>query len=177
MATFESSKKMSDIQEPQLLPEDWYLVRIVKAPKEVPNNARKKGANVEDGGGVNWQVSLRIQHENPDYHGRSLMISLPIPCEDTYPEDAEDYAGEIIEEHVFNNVSGRTIYDEKYERLGHWCAAFSGYAYEEFLDEKSLELNQGAEAMIYVSQGPSFRDPDTIVNNIDIFNSVPMKAE
>lgn len=171
MPTFESSKKVSEIQEAKLLPEDWYLTRIVKDPKEVPNNARKKGSEVVDGGGINWQITMRVQHDNPDYHGRPLLVSLPVPCED------KDEDGKVIEETMINQVSGRTVYDEKYERLAQWCAAFAGFDFDSMGDETSLELSQGSEAMIYVNQGPDFRDPNKITNSIDIFNSVPMKAE
>ena len=178
MATFTSAKKLNEIQEVELLPEDWYLVRIVKEPRTVPNNHKKAGKPVEDGGGMNWQISLRVQHEKPEWHGRPLMISLPLPSADVYSEDHDEpeEVGRIIEECMINTVSGRTIYDEKLERIGRWAAAFAGYDYNEMGDEVNLELSQGQEAMIYVGQGPSFRDPDKIVNEIDIFNSVPMKV-
>jgi len=171
MPTFESSKKISEISEPKLLPEDWYLVRAAKDPKEVPNNARKAGKEVVDGGGVNWQMTLRVQHDNPEYHGRPLMVSLPVPCNDLDEDE------KVIEETMINQVSGRTVFDEKFERLGRWCAAFGGFDYDSMGDETRLEISQGDEAMIYVSQGPDFRDPNRISNSIDIFNSVPMKAE
>ncbi len=164
MATFSFNKKVGEIEKRELLPDDWYLVRIVKEPKVMPNAKKRNGLSEADGAGDNIVVSLRVQSHNPKYNGRPFTKWLPTPK----PSDSEN----------INEFSGLTVEDEKLTRISQWAAAFGGVQVDDLSKKKNLDLDAGTEAQVYIIQQLDGREghEDDMVNSID-FNQPPRPAE
>lgn len=172
-------KAFDEITEATLLDEDWYDMRLVKAPIISPNGALKeymkensssaKDINElyevasqaaeyqNDNGqyaGLNWVLNLRVEHEDPLIRGRSFKVYLGIPI----PEDA-------------NRVTplGQTVEDSKMEKIKDHLDAFKSGQLDGASDE--AELIPGDMARFYVVQRDNERF-GRIENTIDI-NSKP----
>jgi len=160
MATFKFNKPVGDIEQPQLLPDDWYVVRLVKEPKAMPNSKKKNGLSEAEGAGDNIVLNLRVQNDNPKWHGRPFTKWLGIPSE--------------ADEGTTNEWTGMKKSDEKLERIAQWAAAFAGKEITSLAKNKNLEFNSGSECLVYITQEVDGREghEDEITNSID-FNSVP----
>ena len=163
MATFEFDKKMGDIEKAELLPDDWYVLRLVKEPnpKPSPNTKKKEGRSEEDGAGDNIILHFRVQHDNPKYHGRPFTKWLGVPNE--------------YDKTHFSNFSGQKLEDEKQERIAAWAAALAGKDVKSLANSKKANFNQGDECSVFICQEKDRRDgheDDDAKNAID-FNSVP----
>ena len=132
MPTFQLTKKISDIVEPVLLPDDWYTLRIVKQPQTKENAALREGGANAPGAGEQIVVNTRVQSETPDQHGRPFTLFLPLPNEND--------EGEFT-------ARGQTKTDFKIDWIGQVASAFNGYEVES--DEVDFEMGQ--EAQFYVN--------------------------
>lgn len=117
-------KKVDDVSEAKLLPEDWYRVFVVEEPREMDNRA---------GTGKNWVISLRTQgNTEPEHNGFRLPVFLPLPAEG----DAEEYN------------QGQSLEDQKIERILKWIHAFDGT-----VDGENVDIEEASEAYVYIIQG------------------------
>lgn len=153
MPTFKLTKNISDIVEPELIPEDWYTMKITKEPKFQDNKKKKDGGPDAEGAAVNLVLVLRVQHEDPMIHGRGFTKYLRWP-------EAKD-ANEIL-------GSGQTMEDFLTESIGQVASAFFGMEVE--ADEVEFEVGQ--EASFYVISEIDNRDGVTLRNALDI-NQAP----
>ena len=162
MATFEFNKKIGDIEKAELLPEDWYTLRLVKEPKNpVPNTKKKNGLSEAEGAGDNIVLNFRVQSDNPKYHGRPFTKWLGVPNN--------------TDEETFSQFTGQRKSDEKLERIALWAAALAGKEIKALGASKKLSFNQGDECLVYICQESDTREgheDDPPKNAID-FNSVP----
>jgi hypothetical protein len=160
MTEFEFGKGADDIQQPELLPEDWYLLRIVKPPKLMPNAKKKNNMSEEDGARDNIVINLRVVHENPAWSGRPLTKWLPVP--------------NSTDDTRFDEFTGMKLDDKLLDTVFKWDAAFNGGAQAE---EGKANFEPGSEAFVYVVQQFDGREgrEEELVNSIDM-NSFP-KAE
>lgn len=154
MATFESNKSYDDIQQAELLPDDWYVVKIVKQPKLVPNNKKKAGVSEEDGARDNIVINMRVVHENPLWNGRAFTKWLPHP--NTSDGDRPDYL-----------QTGMTMEDSLLDTQRKWAKAFGG---EGAVDGNKISFEPGSEAMIYIEQSFDGREgrEEELINNIPL---------
>ena len=161
MATFDFEKKVGDIEKAELLPDDWYVVRLVKEPKVLPNSKKKNGQTEEDGAGDNLVLALRVQSDNPKWHGRPFTKWLGVP--------------NATDEKTMNEFSGMKKADEKLERIALWAAAFAGKDIKALAKSSKLSFSAGDECLVYINQEIDSREgheDDDPRNGID-FNSVP----
>lgn len=148
MSTFEFSKDVDDIEEPLLLPEDWYTVQIFKEPEILPNNKMKVDPE-QEGAGHNLVVKLKTTDQEPEFNGRVLTVWLPWPG----PNDEEIYTGK-----------GQKQSDAKMERVVEFALAFGGE-----VDGKKISLATGLEGSCYIVQGLDQAGKD-VINSIDTFS-------
>ncbi|MCW4027943.1 MAG: hypothetical protein NWE76_10740 [Candidatus Bathyarchaeota archaeon] len=165
MATFEMDHAVQDMEKATLLPGDWYVCRIMKEPKVVPNNKKKAGLSPEEGAGENLRLFVRVQSEERKFHGRAFTLNIPWPGE----EDKEE----------FDAFSGVNMYDVKYDRLRNWSAAFKGKK-PDAIKGKKLSFDPGDEALLYIDDTEyDWRDghEEDLINSIDVFRMIPRPAE
>jgi hypothetical protein len=162
MTTFNFGKGADDIQQAELLPDDWYRLRIVKPPMLVPNKKKKANMSEEDGARDNIVINFRVTHDNPAWSGRPFTKWLPVPNE-TDSERFDDFTGMKMDEKLLDVV---------YK----WAAAFNeGKGFE----EKQVDFEPGSEALVYIitqldnREGHENDDP---TNGIDM-NGIPKVIE
>lgn len=144
------SKKVDDIEEPILLPEEWYSFELIQNPEIKPNAAMNSDPEGEKAG-HNWVVTLRtIECEDPSFNGRRFVLFFGIPKE----ADNENYTND-----------GQKIYDAKMKNIVEFASAFGGDVMED-----TVELHAGAKGMCYVLQG-LHRTSGEPENSIDIFQA------
>lgn len=161
MTTFKFKKAMENIEEPELLDEGWYKVRITEDPKLLPNNKAKEllgdeatfeqveMANADDQTiGMNMVCKVEVVSAFPDENGRKLTIYIP------YPMDADDKR--------YDN-RGMIVADAKQERIAKLATAIHG----EVLGDE-LDINQGNEFQAFVDQGLN-KKTKLPSNSIDLF--------
>lgn len=145
MAIIQLPKQVGDIQEAQLLKEDYYTMRIVDEPEIKPNaqlRAKEEGKPYsEEKCGHNLVLKLRIEHEDPMIHGRMFTKWLPLP--------GENDADRIVPS------TGQSVLDSKLETLRKYAEAFSGQVIDESSDQLSFETGQ--RAALFVSTGENFQ--------------------
>jgi hypothetical protein len=156
MATFQVGIGKDDIQQGQLMPEDWYTMEIVREPYEDKNNAWKEAGAalpIEEAGrinpkaGKNIVINLRVVSDVPEFSGRPFTKWLSLPS----PLDEGQY---------MNN--GQPKPDWKAEIIYKWADAFGGA-----IEGASASLTKGQKALVYVVQGKD-RDGETDVNEISM---------
>jgi hypothetical protein len=142
MATFVMPKSVDDVQEGELLPEDWYVCRISKEPTLEKNKALvalEKG-EIQPGDpkaekvGHNIVIQVRTVSDIPEHNGRMFTIWLPTPSDG----DDNRYDGR-----------GQTYLDSKLARIGEFASAFAGGASVEGSD---VDFYEGQMAQLYVIQ-------------------------
>jgi len=156
MPTFELTKRVDEIQEPELLPEDWYLLRITREPRKEPNKAKREGGPDAEGAGDNLVLDMRVQHEDPAKNGRPFTKYLRWPQEG----DDEEFIG------------GQTKEDFLTQQIAQVASAFVGYDVE----ADQVEFEAGMEAQFYIVQGVDNRDGVTPRNEISM-NIPPKEAD
>lgn len=127
-------KNIEDIQEPEVLPEDYYKLRLIEEPEVAPNKKKQEGGETAPGAGNNLIMSMRVVSDNPEQNGRPFKkwIGLPTTADKT----------DVMK-------SGMTREDSKLKMLGRIQAGFTGVAPEG--DE--INLQAGMEAWCYITQG------------------------
>ena len=140
MATFKFKKPISKIEQPELLPKDWYSFRISTKP-EVQENSKKTGENL-------FQRLRVVMPDDEMFDGRELPLWLAMPTD----ADEENY-----------DSKGKKIADAKMERIVQFVEASGGTA-----EEDEFDLSQGAMVGCYVIQALDQAGHD-MENKIDIF--------
>lgn len=146
MATFGFEKEVDDIEEPKLLPMDWYVHSVAKEPRVLPNGVVRevlgdkpeKSALVEllkenPKAGLTLFVDCTIVSEDEDFNGRESTLMLP------YPSTAD------LDRR--SPRSGMKVYDEKMERIVGLCEAAGSEG-----DGESIDLAVGQEFQALVKQ-------------------------
>ena len=141
MTTFEFKKPISEIEDPELLPKDWYRMRISTKP-EIQENSKKTGEN----------LFLRLKTVMPDdeiFNGRELPLWLSMPTD----EDEEKFTNK-----------GMKVSDEKMKRIVQFAEASGG-----IVDEDTFDIAEGATVFCYVTQRMDQGGME-LENGIDIFS-------
>jgi len=142
-------KKVDDISDPVLLPEEWYRCTVCEpAPISRVNNA---------GTGSNWIINLITQNNiDPEHNGYKLSAFLPMPTE----EDEKQFR------------DGQSEADAKASRLVEWTLGFGGSVTEADDGTTDLEIELGSEAMVYVLNRIDKRSGKNS-NSVGIFGEPP----
>lgn len=112
-ATLSFNKDVDDIEEPLLMPEEWYIFEVAKKPETRKNKAMEENPSSEKAG-HNWVVQLRsLVDEAPEFTGRIFNLNFPLPADG----DDEKYT-----------PRGMLVYDQKMERIANFCLSFQGTA-------------------------------------------------
>ena len=148
MATFSMGKDVGDIQEPELLPEDWYSFEIVEEPKHAPNKAMKDGGASAEKAGYNIVVSLKCLDETPEFLGRPFTVWLSLPTE---------------ADKTRRTPMGQTMEDSKIQRNSEFALAFGGE-----VEGENISLEKGLRGMLYVTQQMD-QSRQNFMNSINIF--------
>ena len=156
MTTLRFAKPIDGIEEPTLLPEDWYVLQVVKPPKVEDNDKKKKGLSYDQGAGQNLVISLRTISDIPEYSGRAFTLWLPYPSE----EDLTNYDG-----------GGMLKYDRKMERIAEFADKATGCSAE----GEEVTILPNAMIGIYITQGLD-QQGQKLINNLDWFQGF-MRAE
>lgn len=149
MARFSMGKSVDDVQEPVLLPEDWYTMIITKEPEMAPNKKMRDGGADAEGAGHNIVLEMQVISDVSEFSGRQFRYWLSLPTS----ADSEKFTQD-----------GRTIEDFKVAKIVEVVSAFGG-----MVDGADIELENGMQAQFYVLQEASERGPR---NSIDI-NTAP----
>jgi len=140
MPTFKFKKPISEIEEPQLLPEGWTKVRISSKPEIQPNR---------DQTGENLVVQLRtIADDVPENDNRMLTIWLSMPTE----ADENEFTGR-----------GQRKSDAKMQNIVNFVEAFGG----DVGDDEVL-LDEGMMGQVYVEQRIN-QNSGEVENSVNIF--------
>jgi hypothetical protein len=141
MTTFKFNKPISEIEDPELLPKDWYRMRISTKP-EIQENAKKTGENL-------FMRLKVVMPEDEMFDGRELPLWLSMPT----AEDEENY-----------DNKGVKIADAKMKRIVQFAEASGGVA-----DEDEFDIQEGATVFCYVGKQLD-RSGLEMENSIDIFS-------
>lgn len=126
-------KDIADIQEPEVLPEDYYKLRLIEEPEIAPNKKKAAGGENAPGAGDNLVMSMRVVSDNPEHNGRPFRKWIGLPTE----TDKTDVMR-----------SGMTREDSKLKMLARIQHGFSGIQPEG--DE--IVIQSGQEAWCYITQ-------------------------
>jgi len=141
MTTFKFNKPISEIENPELLPKDWYRCRVSTKP-EIQENSKKTGNN----------LFMRLKTVMPDdemFNGRELPLWLSMPTD--------------ADEEVFT-TKGMKVSDEKMKRIVQFAEASGGVA-----DEDEFDIQEGATVFCYIMQRMD-QGGRELENAIDIFS-------
>ena len=156
MPTFQVGINKEDIQQPSLLPEDWYSMEISKDPTESKNNAWKEaGENlpIEQAGKINRKagknivVHLKVISDFPEFSGRTFTKWLSLPS--------------VLDEGEYMN-NGQPKADWKADIIFKWVEAFGGA-----IAGGEASLGAGQRAQVYLVVGKD-RDGEKDVNEISM---------
>jgi len=160
MATFGFKKSVDDIEEPELLSEDWYAFEIAKEPEILMNRALAaevgEGASDDeidqalrenDKCGYNLVVSLMCISDDPLANGRRFKLYIPYPSD--YDEDRYDGIGQ-------------KVYDAKLQRIAEFAEAFQGD-----VDGGEITMLPGGKGQAYVIVQEGQRGQ---MNSVDLFS-------
>jgi len=157
MPTFDLGMEVDDLQEAQLLPVDWYTLKIVadkegNPPYREANKAMKEDPQDEKAG-YNLVINLRVEEPDiPEFDNRPFRIWLPLPS----ANDEGKYT-----------PMGQLMADSKAERIFDFAKAFSGKE----ADGSLVSLNVGMKAQLYITQEISAMGSmkGQLINSIDTF--------
>uniref|UniRef100_A0A6M3JM72 Uncharacterized protein n=1 Tax=viral metagenome TaxID=1070528 RepID=A0A6M3JM72_9ZZZZ len=164
--TFGFNKGVDDIEEPILLPEEWYDMEICDEPRLSPNKAlfdlvgqdatleETETALVADPkAGINLVLNMEVDSSDDAFNGRKMKVWLPYPS----PIDAERF-----------DHRGQKLYDAKMQRCVELTEAFGGDVSENENGETEITLTKGLRGQCYVIQQRS-QSGEELVNSIDTF--------
>jgi len=150
MTTFSFKKPIEDIEEPTLLPEDWYAFRIEGKGMSVQDNqAKKDGKSEEEGAGSTFAGFLSVTNDVPENNGRQLPLWLSWPSDEDENRRTRD---------------GMKVYDAKMKRIVEFVEAFRGD-----VDGADVSVDSGAIGSAYVIQKMNRAGTD-LENAIDIYS-------
>lgn len=159
MATFEIGIGKEDIQEAQLMPEDWYLWELTRDPYEGKNAAWKEvGENLSfddayalnEKAGKNIILNGKIISDVPEFNGRTFTKWLSLPNK--------------FDEGLWMN-NGQPKGDWKAEQIYLWLEALQGEA-----EGTKVNFVKGQKCYVYIEQGPDQSGENTI-NQIGMNNA------
>ena len=163
-------KQMKDIESTVLLDPEWYLLRVVREPTLEPNRKKRDELSYDEGAGYNLVLRLRTVTDDPSTNGRSFTKWIPWPVNgDAEPLSEDDGDGDAV---AFDEYRGKPKVDAKLENLRDYTAIMKGIGVE---DVAEIDIAVGDEAYFLVVQQPSFRDPETMENSLDM-NAMPKPA-
>jgi len=166
MGTFSFKKSIADVEDPVLLPEDWYDFEIYKEPEIRPNYSLSQEINEDTpleeieklmagNEKLGYNLVVYLESESPDdvYNGRKMKANLP------WPSDADEELYDAI---------GQKVYDAKMQRIEKFADAFVGS-----FEDKELTLMVGAKGAAYVTVTPGGTIPgrEEDSNNIDVYRA------
>lgn len=151
MAVFEQGKNVTDIQEGELLPEDWTIMEILDEPKRMENKVMKAAGADADKAGYNIVLRLGVHMPDlPEFHHREFTIWLSEPA--------------VGDDSRYNPRDGMSIEDTKIKRNAEISSAFCN----EKITGSAIYFEKGQQAMFYIVQ--KMDDSGTkLVNDINIF--------
>uniref|UniRef100_A0A6H2A0D7 Uncharacterized protein n=1 Tax=viral metagenome TaxID=1070528 RepID=A0A6H2A0D7_9ZZZZ len=134
------NKPSSEIIEPEAIPQDWYLCKLVKEPVQMKNKKLQDGGVNADGAGFNLIFNLRVEDEDPEINGRGFRFIASLP-------------NKSDEGKTTNN--GMSMIDFKEKSLVKIYAAFIGEEDSDKVDVESVEFTPGMKAYFFVERAPS----------------------
>lgn len=172
-ATFRFKQSVDDIEDPVLMPVDWYEFEIVEVPSIQPNatlrDAMKEAGSelnprippsdeqlklmdsfiaTDEKCGRNLVIRLRSEADDPEYSGRKFTLWLQ------WPHEADEDRW---------NDRGQKLYDAKQSRVVEFTEAFGGS-----VDGEEISLSKGLKGSLYVTQQRA-QNSEELVNTIDVF--------
>ena len=148
MGTFGFKKSIDDIEEPVLLPEDWYDFEILSEPKVRPNydlyqevgddpSPEQMEELMKENPKMFQNIEIFMSTESPDpmYAGRKFTFRLP------WPSDSD-------EDRYDNN--GMKLYDARMRDISKFAEAFGGGA-----DGDTVNIPKGGKGCAYVKILPA----------------------
>lgn len=142
-ATLSFGKNVDDIEQPPLLPEDWYVVEVREVPQVKANKAKLNDPEDEKAGN-NWVVPVKTVTDEPEFNGRYFTLFFPLPR----PGDDEK-----------RTPQGMTVEDQCIERIGEFVKKFGGT-----VSGDEVQLGVGARGQVYVEQQVFGGEPRNSVN-------------
>lgn len=140
MATYNVGIGKEDIQQPVLLPEDWYMMELQKDSLAKNNAWKTAGEHLpldqaiqkDPKAGENLVLQLKVVSDTPEFSGRYLTKYLPWPN----PHDEGQFTGR-----------GQPKGDAKAEVIYTWVKALSGLA-----EGQEISLAPGQKCLVYIVQ-------------------------
>jgi len=152
VATFDIGKDVDLIQEGVLLPKEWYLLEIAKAPRQDPNKKMKAGGAGAEGAAYNIVLDLITVHEDiPEYNNVPFTLWLSLPA---------------LGDSDRKMRGGQTFEDFKLDQIVKVVRGFSG---KEVTGAK-ISFHKGQRAYLYVDQEVMSEGPNKgkTVNTINL---------
>lgn len=150
MTTLKFHKAVDDIEQPKLLPEDWYIVQVVNPPTIEDNDKAKKKLSYEEGAGKNLIIQTRTVSNIAEYNGRAFKIYLPCPVE----QDLNAFDGR-----------GMNKYDAKMERIAEFAEKATGCS----IYGNEVTILPNARIGVYITQALDQQGKE-LVNNLNWFS-------
>ena len=147
MPTFTFSKPIDDIEEPQLLEEDWYLAEISATPTLEKNKKMEDDPNQE---GAGYNLVVKVKLIEGEALNRRFNLYLPWPS--------------VADEDAYDGV-GMKVSDAKMQRIANFTTKFGGIA-----DGTDVVLEEGMRGYLYVLTELA-QDGQTMRNNVDTFRA------
>lgn len=161
MTTFKFHKDINEVEEPILLPADWYDFEIADEPNLAPNatlfdvigestdpEVIENALNSDPKAGYNLVIPLVVESPEDIYNGRKFRVWLPWPSE----QDENRW-----------DAKGQKVADGKMTRLAAFADAFGGS-----VDGDEIDLRKGLKGCLYVKQEKNPKSGE-IGNSIDWF--------
>lgn len=160
-ATFQFNKPMNEVEDPILLPPDWYDVEIARDPKLEQNATLRHNLPPEagddeilqtieevDGAGFNLVVRVKTEHPEELYSGHQFTIWLSYPTEK--------------DENRFTR--GQKVADRKMQNIEDFVLAFGG----EIQADGTFTLAEGMKGKVCIRQRKAYLSED-FENYVDAF--------
>lgn len=161
MPTFKFRKNVDEVEEPELMPVDWYPVELYEDPTLEANATLRDAVDdlkdtkavdaalkADEKAGFNMILRLAVESEDPRFDGRKLRLWLPYPSE----YDLERY-----------DSRGMLVYDAKMERIIKFAEKFgSGPEGDE------VDIYAGMKGRVYIEQRRS-QNREGLENAISMF--------
>lgn len=148
--TLKFRKKVDEVEEAVLMPEDYYVMRVILTPKLAPNKAKAKDKE-DPKAGDNWEIDVAVISDVPEFNGRKFRLFMAYPS----TKDENEYTSR-----------GQCAYDAKMENIIKVVQAFEGFA-----EGDTVTLPVGATARLPVVQKPN-RQTGVMENQVNIFGEL-----
>jgi hypothetical protein len=153
MSVLTLPKAFDDVQGANLLPKDWYVLKIVSDPTVEDNANAKAAAKGEKHDaqkvGQNYVIKMRVESDNPTYNGRPFTKYLSLPTEADKDRQMPN---------------GQTVEDWKMEQIRICAEAFAG---QPIAGGNEVAFEVGMRAAFYVGEELD-RNETEMVNVLDM---------